>query len=130
MMRSALLTSFVALHVTWSASAADFAEFAEKHCISCHDADIKKGGLDFASLKQEMVIAAGTALSNLKEKLGLVCEHSVVEGPIAEAIHDEAVRRHADLIVTGRGHAQGSFSRLWSHLYPIIRQAPCPVLSV
>ena len=57
-------------------------------------------------------------------------EHSVVEGPIAEAIHDEAVRRHADLIVTGRGHAQGSFSRLWSHLYPIIRQAPCPVLSV
>ena len=86
--------------------------------------------IDFAPLKQEMVIAAGTALNNLKEKLGLVCEHSVVEGPIAEAIHDEAVRRHADLIVTGRGHAQGSFSRLWSHLYPIIRQAPCPVLSV
>jgi mono/diheme cytochrome c family protein len=27
------------------------AAFLDQHCISCHDADVKKGGLDLQSLK-------------------------------------------------------------------------------
>ena len=57
----------------------------------------------------------------------------------AEHLHEVARRewyeqgprlRNADLIVTGRGEAQGAISRLWSRLYPLIRESPCPVLSV
>lgn len=36
----------------------------------------------------------------------------------------------ADLVVVGRGHQNRSFSRMWSHLYAIICDSPCPVLSV
>jgi hypothetical protein len=35
-----------------------------------------------------------------------------------------------DLIVTGRGHSQDGIGRAWSQLFPIIREAPCPVLSI
>ena len=49
---------------------------------------------------------------------------------MALAIEDEAKRVGADLIVTGRGDDLGAMSRLWSHLYPIVRHAPCPVLSI
>ena len=49
---------------------------------------------------------------------------------VAESVREEAVRRGADLIVTGRGCSLGSFSEILSRLYPIVRHAPCPVLSV
>jgi nucleotide-binding universal stress UspA family protein len=36
----------------------------------------------------------------------------------------------ADALVIGRGSAAGLFGRLRSNAYAIIRQAPCPVVSV
>jgi hypothetical protein len=36
----------------------------------------------------------------------------------------------ADLVVVGRGNIQGTLSRVWSHLYSIVRDSPCPVLSI
>lgn len=86
--------------------------------------------IDFALIKKELVDTAEAKLVELKERLGIDGEHSVIEAPVAEGVHAEAVRRKADLIITGRGHAQAGFTRLWSLLYPIIRQSPCPVLSI
>jgi nucleotide-binding universal stress UspA family protein len=51
-------------------------------------------------------------------------------GPVPDAIRGQALLAGTDLIVTGRGVSYRSVSRMWSHLYPIIRQAPCPVLSI
>jgi nucleotide-binding universal stress UspA family protein len=62
--------------------------------------------------------------------LGVEAPHALIGGPVAESVREEAVRRGADLIVTGRGHSQGNFSAMLSRLYPIVRHAPCPVLSV
>lgn len=45
------------LLVASNASAADFAALAEKHCISCHDADTKKGGLDLTALNPDATAA-------------------------------------------------------------------------
>jgi hypothetical protein len=45
-------------------------------------------------------------------------------------VHAEAIRLKADLIITGRGRIQGRLSRMWAHLYSIVRDSPCPVLSV
>ena len=74
--------------------------------------------------------AAELRLRELKGKLGINAPHIVLDAQVAQAINEEAVRRHADLIMTGRGHALTTFSRMWASLYPIVRESPCPVLSI
>jgi len=74
--------------------------------------------------------ASQCRLRELKGKLGIDAPHTVIDAILSDGIHHEVVRRKADLLVTGRGHTIGTFSRLWSHLYSIIRDSPCPVLSV
>ena len=54
----------------------------------------------------------------------------VLADAIPEGIRRVVLDQAADLVIVGRGHARGSISRAWSHLYAIIREAPCPVLSV
>jgi nucleotide-binding universal stress UspA family protein len=74
--------------------------------------------------------ASEVRLRELKAKVGVDAPHTVIDALLAEGIHHEVVRRKADLLVTGRGHSTGTFSRIWSHLYSIIRDSPCPVLSI
>lgn len=49
---------------------------------------------------------------------------------VLAGIRNTAIEEKADLVVVGRGHERGNLSRIWSHLYAIIRESPCPVLSV
>lgn len=52
-------------------------------------------------------------------------------GNIASQVRAMAVRKRADLVVIGRGHIHaGLVERMKAHSYSIIREAPCPVLSV
>lgn len=51
-------------------------------------------------------------------------------GEPAKVICAAAARLSADLLVIGRGSAAGSFGRLRTNAYAIIRQSPCPVVSV
>src|SRR5207248_809408 len=57
--------------------------------------------IDFAAIKKELIDSADWKLADLKRSLGLDAHHSVLDGPVAESIRDEAVRRNADLIVLG-----------------------------
>jgi len=84
----------------------------------------------FGTHRNDFVKAADTRIAELKKRAGVNATHTVLEGPVADAIHSHALHTAADLIVTGRGVVYGSVSRIWSHLYPIIRHAPCPVLSI
>jgi nucleotide-binding universal stress UspA family protein len=86
--------------------------------------------VDFEEHTKQLTEASQFRLRELKAKLGVDAPHTVVDALLADGIHQEIVRRKADLLVTGRGHSIGTFSRLWSHLYSIIRDSPCPVLSV
>ncbi len=86
--------------------------------------------IDFGPYRKDLLDAADFKLRELKGKLGLNIPHAVIDARIPEGIHQEAVRRKADLIVTGRGHANMTFSTIWSKLYPMIRQSPCPVMSI
>jgi len=55
----------------------------------------------------------------------------VVEaGEVPVVVAAEAARRNSDLLIIGRGPAPGVFGRLREHSYPIIRQSPCPVISI
>ncbi len=86
--------------------------------------------VDLEEHSKQLTEASQIRLRELKAKLGIDAPHTVIDALLAEGIHHEVVRRNADLLVTGRGHSIGTFSRLWSHLYSIIRDSPCPVLSV
>jgi len=51
-------------------------------------------------------------------------------GDPAQTICGAAARLNADVVVIGRGSAAGVFGRLRTNAYAIIRQSPCPVVSV
>ena len=86
--------------------------------------------IDFGPYRQELLNAADFRLRELKGRLGIDAPHAVIDATVAAGVHEEALRRNADLIVTGRGHAHGTFSRIWSSLYAVVRESPCPVLSI
>jgi nucleotide-binding universal stress UspA family protein len=87
-------------------------------------------GEAFIDYHDDFVRAADARIVELKKRAGMSAPHTIVEGHIADTIHSHALHTGADLIVTGRGVVYGAVSRMWSHLYPIIRHAPCPVLSI
>lgn len=86
--------------------------------------------IDLTEHTRQLVEDSQFRLRELKAKLGVDAPHIVLDALLTDGIHHEVVRRRADLLVTGRGHSIGTFSRIWSHLYAIIRDSPCPVLSV
>jgi len=51
-------------------------------------------------------------------------------GSVPDVVREEALQHDADLVLIGRGALQGALGRLRTHAYGIIRNAPCPVLSV
>jgi len=84
----------------------------------------------FGNYHDDFMKAADARIGELKKRAGVSAPHTILEGPVSDAIHGQALLTGADLIVTGRGVVYGAVSRMWSHLYPIIRHAPCPVLSI
>jgi len=51
-------------------------------------------------------------------------------GSIADRVRNIAIQKRADLIVIGRGCTHQGLGRLQATSYAIVREAPCPVLSV
>ncbi len=54
----------------------------------------------------------------------------IESGSPAEVVADTVDQFNADLLVIGRSEAAGMFGRLRTNAYAIIRQSPCPVVSV
>jgi nucleotide-binding universal stress UspA family protein len=75
-------------------------------------------------------LAASEELRLLQTKTGAAADLLVETGEPAKAICDAAERLHSDVLVIGRGSAAGVYGRLRTNSYAIIRQSPCPVVSV
>lgn len=69
-------------------------------------------------------------LKKILEKESLESEVVIAGGDPADRICELAKERSADLLVIGRGTASGIFGRMRAHAYEIIRDSPCPVVSV
>ena len=81
-------------------------------------------------LAGDLAISAREELEKLREGAG-VDAGIVVEGGDAPHVVCRAAQAHnADLLVIGRGSAAGLFGRLRTNAYAIIRQSPCPMVSV
>jgi nucleotide-binding universal stress UspA family protein len=82
------------------------------------------------STPQEIIQSFERALGSGNPGIGANPSVRIMDAAIPEGIRQAAIEETADLVVVGRGHSRENFSRLWSHLYAIIRESPCPVLSV
>jgi nucleotide-binding universal stress UspA family protein len=86
--------------------------------------------VDLSPYRDELLRAAVGRLQEMKRQAAIDAPHFVIEGLIADVVREYALREKADLLITGRGHAQGGIGRIWSNLYAVVRDAPCPVLSI
>ncbi|MBZ5634259.1 MAG: universal stress protein [Acidobacteriia bacterium] len=73
---------------------------------------------------------ARITIEKLLQAVGVRAPLCVAVGEVAGAVREEAERHNTDLIVIGRGLLHEAMGRLRTHAHGIIRQAPCPVLSV
>ena len=111
-----------------SAFAASYqAKLSLAYVMEMPDATIETA---FGPYRDNFMAAVDARIIDLKKRASVNAPHIILNGPVADAIRDQAVRTGSDIIVTGRGQAYGTFSRIWSHLYPIVRHAPCAVLSI
>jgi len=77
-----------------------------------------------------VITEARAEIASLLETDGVVGEIHIQVGGIVEAVIDAASEIQADLLVIGRSCHEGSTGRSPTKAYAIIREAPCPVLSI
>jgi nucleotide-binding universal stress UspA family protein len=87
------------------------------------------GFLDPETRRRRMEAALDTVRC-FQNKTGARGEAVVAEGEPSKVVAAEAQRRHAAVVVIGRTPASRGQGRLRSHAYAIVRDAPCPVVSV
>jgi len=82
------------------------------------------------NLDERLVQSAQSQLARLQDSAGVSLEIAVQIGDPATVVHNAAAQWQADLVVIGRGAIQKPLGRLRSNAYAIIRESPCPVVSV
>jgi nucleotide-binding universal stress UspA family protein len=89
-----------------------------------------KLGSDYGPLFRNLASDAERQLSEWIRDWGVEAPVRIFQGPVAERLREATLEHSIDLLMTGRGKAHGRVSHLWSHLYGIVRESPCPVISV
>lgn len=73
---------------------------------------------------------ARKAIGKMQDTAGVCAQLCLGAGEVAHVVEQAAMHHGADLVVIGRGHATRALGRLRTNVYSIIRQSPCPVISV
>ena len=81
-------------------------------------------------LRQYLEEDARKTIGQLQQTAGVGAPLCLGAGDVPHVVRDSALGHTADLIVIGRGHATRKLGRLRSNVYSIVREAPCPVISV
>jgi nucleotide-binding universal stress UspA family protein len=83
-----------------------------------------------AEFEAEMRNEAFRTIEQLQVSAGVKAPMSIAAGNVADGVREAALQYGADLVVIGRAVLEEKFGRLRTHAHGIIRQSPCPVLSV
>jgi nucleotide-binding universal stress UspA family protein len=97
-------------------------EFADEYRANLTVVHVVPVAVGVEAIKQQIAEWLGPAA----EKVSIRVE----SGETATAIAVLATETDADLLVIGRNPAPGVFGRLRTDAYSVIRQSPCPVISV
>ena len=108
--------------LTWAAAMQrEFdARLTVMHAMACRD--------DAAAAELELSVRE--EIDRFEKNAGAEADVLISSGDASKAVCEAAVQSEADLLVIGRGSAAGGHGRLRAHAYAIIRQSPCPVVSV
>ena len=97
------------------------------HAIAAHSETMSEPDL---SWRANILEIAEEELLRLQTEVGAQADLLLEAGEPARVICSAAARVGAGTVVIGRGSASGGFGRLRTNAYSIIRQSPCPVVSV
>lgn len=98
------------------------------HAIAAPEA--KPGSNIDAGLKRLLFDTAREQIGKCQEQAGTAWDVCIQSGGVSSVLRDAVVHSEADLVVIGRGHLQVRFGRFRTNVGAIIRESPCPVLSV
>ena len=99
------------------------------HAIPAPDAIAEQSLRDFG-FPQVLLDTAREGIRKLQREAGTSVELCVEAGDVSKIVRGEALRHAADLVLVGRGRIHETLGRLRTHSYAIIRESPCPVLSI
>jgi nucleotide-binding universal stress UspA family protein len=99
------------------------------HAVASLDPRLEDYGLS-PEWRGYVIGEAKAELARLLETAGAHGDIHTEIGPIVSAVADAAKDVRADLLVIGRNSHDSMAGRLPTNAYAIIRESPCPVLSV
>lgn len=88
------------------------------------------GLIEDAPFQRFLLDTANERIAALQHELQTHFAVCVKQGSVADIIRDVAMKNRAQLVVTGRGHMTQFLGRLRTNVSAIIRESPCPVLSI
>jgi nucleotide-binding universal stress UspA family protein len=97
------------------------------HAIAAHAEPLDESDLRWRTGMREI---AEEELLRLQREIGAEADLLLEAGEPTRVICSAALRVGAGTVIIGRGSAAGNFGRLRTNSYAIIRQSPCPVVSV
>ncbi len=87
-------------------------------------------GMADADLEQLLLDGTRELVAKLQFEAGTQLGTIIEIGSPAKVIRAAALSQRADLVISGRSHTHGLLGRLRANGYAIIRDAPCPVMSI
>jgi len=81
-------------------------------------------------LRRYLVRRTKVEFELLMDQAGFRNELLLRGGNIPAKLAETAREQHADLVIVGRGHARKALGRLRTHSLAIVRESPCPVISI
>lgn len=110
--------------------AAEFAKEQKLDIRLVHAVAGADGCEDNPSLSEFLFSVARERIGKLQAEAGTDFELCLHGGKVGRVVRYAAVGHAADLVIIGRGVIQEPFGRFRSGVYEIVREAPCPVISV
>lgn len=98
------------------------------HAVAGAKPDIQPG-LD-QDFRRFLLESAREGAARLQAEAGTQLEVCIEGGSVSKIVRAAALQHDADLVLIGRGTLQEKLGQLRTNAYAIIRDAPCPVLSV
>lgn len=103
---------------------------AQVHVVHTVPNTVSGGNRSFdMGFHRQLIKLAEEEIRGLQNQAGTGFSLTLTENSIVQDVAKVVLDKRADLVVIGRGVAQGTFGTLRTHAYDIIRQVPCPVLS-
>jgi nucleotide-binding universal stress UspA family protein len=114
----------------WNLAKAVGADFTVIHAAPSLELGATYGDWFPVDARDVLVRGATERLKKLMTKVGCKAETHVDSGEAISYVARTAKEAQADVLVIGRSPKSGVWGRLRTHAYGIIRESPCPVISV